>query len=81
MVKELDHGYAIATVQELGTNCWLAKRFIKGSRCCRVFECKYPEKKTCRAVDAELEYLHQEMERQVASLANKEAQLLRERLK
>jgi len=81
LVKELDHGYAIATVQELGTNCWLAKRFIKGSRCPRVFRCNYPCKKTCRAVDAELEYLHQEMQKQVAFLADKEAQLLRERLK
>jgi hypothetical protein len=80
MVKQLGHGCAIVTVQELGFHCWQAKRFIKGSRCCRVFECKYPEKKTCRAVDAELEHLHQEMERQVAAIANKEAQLLRERL-
>jgi len=80
-LKQLSENTAIVTAQELGVYCWLAKRFIKGSRCCRVFECKYPEKKTCRAVDAELEYLHQEMERQVAFLADKEAQLLRERLK
>ena len=64
---------AIVTLKELGTSCWQAKRFIKRERCYRVYQCNYPCKKTCRAVDAELEYLHQEMQRQVASIANKEA--------
>jgi len=81
VVKELGHGCASVTVKELGTRCWLTKRFIKVERCDRVYLCNYTEKKTCRAVDAELEYLHQEVERQVASIAAKEAQLLRERLK
>jgi hypothetical protein len=48
---------AIVNSKELGTNCWLAKRFTGGSRCCRVMDCTYPEKRTCKAVDAEIEYL------------------------
>lgn len=45
--------------KELGTNCWLAKRFIKGSRCPRVVQCKYPEKKGCKAVVAEIAHLRE----------------------
>jgi len=51
---------AIVSSKELGTNCWLPRRFIEGTRCERVVECTYPEKKTCKAVDAEIAYLHQE---------------------
>ncbi len=80
-MKQLSENTAIISIKELGFYCWLAIRFLKLRRCPRVFRCNYPCKKTCRAVDVELEYLHQEMQRQVASLANKEAQLLRERLK
>ena len=80
-MKQLNENTAIVSSKELGFCCWLVIRFLKLRRCPRVFRCNYPCKKTCRAVDAELEYLHQEMERQVAFLANKEAQLLRERLK
>lgn len=50
---------AVVSSKELGTNCWLPKRFIEGSRCCRVMECNYPEKATCKAVDTEIAYLHQ----------------------
>lgn len=45
---------------ELGTNCWLPRRFIQGERCQRVFDCHYPEKRTCKAVDTELAYLKQQ---------------------
>ncbi len=48
---------AIVSSKELGTNCWLPKRFVPGGRCDRVFRCTYPEKKTCVAVKTELDYL------------------------
>lgn len=43
---------------ELGTNCWLPQRFV-GGRCDRVLHCKYPERKTCKAVASEIEFLQQ----------------------
>lgn len=49
---------AVVSSKELGTNCWLPKRFIAGSRCCRVMECSYPEKATCMAVVTEIVRLH-----------------------
>lgn len=48
---------AIVNSKDLGTNCWLARRFTGGSRCCRVMTCNYPEKHTCKAIDAEIEFL------------------------
>lgn len=48
--------YKIVKSSELGTNCWLPARFCDGVRCDRVYRCTYPEKSTCKAVDAELEY-------------------------
>ena len=48
---------AIIKSSELGTNCWLACRFVEGSRCDRIMFCTYPEKATCKAVDAEIEFL------------------------
>jgi hypothetical protein len=45
----------IVNSKELG-NCWLPARFL-GARCSRVMQCNYPEKRTCRAVDAEVVYL------------------------
>jgi len=47
--------WGVVSLKELGTNCWLAKRFLKGGRCDRVMECNYPEKATCKAVEAEVE--------------------------
>lgn len=44
-------------LSELGTNCWSARRFVKGGRCQWVMVCNYPEKKNCKAIDAEIEYL------------------------
>jgi len=37
----------IVSSKELGTNCWLAKRFC-GGICERYERCSYPEKKTCK---------------------------------
>lgn len=48
---------AIVKFSDLGTNCWLPQRFIKGTRCQGVFSCKYPEKKTCQAVQGEIVHL------------------------
>ncbi len=64
MVKQLGERTAVVSSKELGTNCWLAKRFVKdGGRCCRVWTCNYPEKKTCQAVQREIDYLRQEQQR------------------
>ena len=64
MVKQLGKRTAVVTLKELGTNCWLAKRFVKeGSRCDRLYVCKYPERKTCQAVHAEIAHLKKEQVR------------------
>jgi hypothetical protein len=47
---------ATVRISELGTNCWLPARFC-GGKCQRAMRCTYPEKKTCKAIDAEIEYL------------------------
>jgi hypothetical protein len=52
---------AVVSLQELGTNCWLPKRFIQGGRCARVMECNYPEKAKCKAVQAEVDFLNREI--------------------
>ena len=58
MVKQLGLRTAIVSSKELGTKCWAARRFVKGgSRCDRVMQCTYPEKKTCEAVGVEIAYL------------------------
>lgn len=76
MVKKLGPKAASVTIQEMGTNCWLPKRFIEGKRCCRVMECSYPEKNTCKAVDAEINRLEGIAEGIQAQIE----QLLRERI-
>jgi len=64
MVRHLGPRTAVVSSKELGTNCWLAKRFVKeGSRCDRLYVCKYPERKTCQAVHAEIAHLKQEQVR------------------
>ncbi len=80
MVEQTGPQTAVVTRQELGTNCWLAKRFMKGGCCDRVWTCSYPEKKTCKAVLAEIEYkrayqkrlliLHQNTDTRIAELRN-----------
>jgi hypothetical protein len=67
---------AIVTLKELGTNCWLPRRFIKGRRCPRVFDCTYPEKKTCRAVDAEIAHMQRRLSETITATGNKIADLL-----
>ena len=52
----------VITRRQLGHNCWLVRRFIRGSRCERVLVCQYPEKKTCRAILAEVDYLSTELD-------------------
>lgn len=71
--------HAIVSSKELGTNCWITARFIDGLRCPRVMSCKYPEKKTCRAVIAELNYLRNESKRLVSYIGNKIDKLIKER--
>ena len=80
MVKQLSKNTAIVSSKELGTRCWLAGRFIKGGRCYLVMQCNYPEKKTCQAVQAEIEYLLQERERQVRNIGAKLTQLIKEQI-
>ena len=76
MVKKLGPRAASVTIEELGVNCWLPRRFIEGERCCRVMDCTYPEKKTCRAVDAEIDWLLKEQEIQYRASSEKIAQLV-----
>lgn len=76
MVKKTGKNTAIVSSKELGTNCWLSARFIEGKRCCLVMRCTYPEKKTCKAVDAEIAYLREEMRKLKASTNDKISKLL-----
>lgn len=46
----------IVSSKELGFNC-SPHRFC-GGRCPRVMACNYPEKATCKAVQAEIDYLN-----------------------
>lgn len=48
----------IVNSRVLGTNCWSTRRFC-GGRCDRVMVCNYPEKKTCKAVASEVEFIKQ----------------------
>lgn len=52
---------AIVKASELGTNCWAAVRFAGGGRCRLWATCKYPEKATCKAREAEIEYLERRL--------------------
>ena len=64
MVEQLGDSTASVSVKELGTNCWHPCRFIKDDgRCDRLYVCKYPERKTCQAVHAEIAHLKQEQVR------------------
>lgn len=67
---------AIVSSKELGTRCWSTARFIEGKRCDRVMQCNYPEKKACKAVDAELAYLHEEKRRLSANIHAKISKLI-----
>ena len=78
MAKKKGGKAAIVTSKELGTNCWLPIRFIEGSRCQRVMECTYPEKKTCKAVYAEIAYLRKTKEEAEAYFHTKINKLLAE---
>ena len=49
--------------RELGTNCWSPHRFC-GGRCQMVERCDYPEKRGCKAVTTEVEYLNRHIEEQ-----------------
>jgi len=62
MVKQLGPRTAVVSSKELGTNCWLPKRFILGERCDRIWTCSYPEKKTCQAIHTEISCLAQKQE-------------------
>ncbi len=75
-MKKVSPTAASVTIQELGTNCWLPRRFIEGKRCCRVMECSYPEKRTCKAVDAEIAWLHEQRREQEKLYHEKLSQLL-----
>lgn len=50
--------HTIVDSSELGLNCWLPAQYVDGVRCGRVMRCTYPDKKTCKAVDAEIAHLH-----------------------
>jgi len=75
-MKKLGPQVASVSIQELGMNCWLPRRFIEGSRCCRVMECNYPEKRTCKAVDSEIAWLHEQRREQERLYHEKLSKLL-----
>jgi len=65
MVRHIGDKVAIVSSKELGTNCWAPRRFVEeGHRCERLYRCKYPERKNCQAVHAEIAYL-KERQRQL----------------
>jgi len=73
--------WAVVKSSDLGTNCWLPKRFVKGSRCDRLMQCNYPEKKTCKAVQAEIDFLGKnilDIQEEAVSRQEKAAQVIRE---
>ncbi len=55
--------YKIVNSSELGS-CLSPHRFC-GGRCSRVYKCKYPEKVTCKAVQAEIVYQIDRTEQQL----------------
>lgn len=58
LVQQLGPRAAVISLSELGTNCWLPRRFVgDGQRCDRIYTCDYPEKKNCQAIHAEIVYL------------------------
>lgn len=61
--------FAIVKTSQLGLNCWKPARLIEGVRCERVMECKYPEKATCKAVEAEMLFLLNDTSRQIKEIA------------
>ena len=65
---------AVVNSKELGTNCWSTHRFC-GGRCNRIMYCKYPEKQTCLAVQAEIEFIKQSIE-QIEQITNKALEAL-----
>ena len=69
---------AIVSSKELGSNCWLPARFVKGARCDRVMQCTYPEKKTCKALNAEIAYLQQERRKEEEQYHTKISKLIAE---
>lgn len=56
---------------QFGVNCWSPHRFLKGQRCHRVRTCEYPERATCKAVDAEVDYLLDREAREKNRIAEK----------
>lgn len=68
--------YTSVPIKELGRNCW--QQCGNGrTRCKRVFKCHYPEKKTCMAVHAEIEYLKARVEREQQSTNKQIKELLK----
>ncbi len=74
-MKTLGKNTASVRIGELGTNCWKSERFIDGHRCERVLECKYPEKKICKAVPAEIAFLEKQKKNNIDAIDEKIAQL------
>lgn len=65
----------IVKLSELGMNCWLPQRFIDGTRCCRVFDCTYPDREECKAVGTEIAYCFKQLKAIISELFGKIADL------
>ena len=69
LVHHPSPGTALVDGKELGVNCWHPKRFVtQGSRCDRLYRCKYPELRKCQTIHAEIAY-YQERQRQMMKLS------------
>lgn len=71
--------HTVVSSKELGTRCWSTARFITGERCPRVMHCKYPEKKSCKAVLAEIDHLQQQRNKFLERFHAKLSKLIAER--
>jgi len=71
MIKLLGPRMGVVSVKELGTNCWLPRRFVTdGTRCSHIWTCSYPEKKICQAIHVEIAYFAQEQARLARVICN-----------
>lgn len=71
---------AVIKSSELGTRCWLNARIIEGVRCGGIMRCRYPEKKTCKAVDTEIAYQKERLRKIAEQVKAKVFQLERNKV-
>ena len=73
----MENKSVITSFGALGTNCWSAYRFVRGTRCQKVLTCVYPEKATCMAVESEVDYIKKQHDLVERLLQERTAEKLR----